>query len=369
MKHIGILTSSRADYGIYLPLLKALREDTTVKTSIIVFGTHLSPFHGMTVNQILTDGFLPAFRIESLMAGDTENAVSTSMALTSLKFSDFWRDHNDFDIVFCLGDRFEMFSAVIAGIPYNIKFAHIHGGEKTLGAIDNIFRDSITLASRLHFVSCGIHAERVSKIIDSDKNIFNVGALSLDNLKDLKLLTQKEFILKYRIDLNDPTILVTFHPETINPEKNIRYADELTGTLLSLKEYQVIISLPNADTFGSSIRSRMLQIQDEDRPRIHCIENLGSQSYFSAMKLCSFLLGNSSSAIIEAASFGKWVINLGDRQKGRVQNPNVLNVPFDRELIMKAVRQIEAGGEYEGGNIYFQKDIANNIWHIVKKTL
>lgn len=370
MKRIAILTSSRADYGIYLPLLKVMKQDPYFELEIIAFGTHLSPFHGYTLNQIISDGFEVTHQIESMLAGDTPNAISTAMALTSLKFADFWRDHQyDFDLVFCLGDRYEMFAAVTSGIPFNIRFAHLHGGERTIGAIDNIFRHAITLASKYHFVSCVAHANRVSELIESDKNIFNIGSLSLDNLKTLPLLSKEEFYARFGIDLNQPTILVTVHPETISPEENSAHADELAKTLLGLKNYQVLITLPNADTNGSVIRSRLMQLPAESNQRIRCYENLGPQGYFTAMKYCAFLLGNTSSGIIEAASFGKRVINLGNRQEGRQQSDNTLNITFKQELILQMINKIEHDPDYKYVNIYFKKDVANNILKILKELL
>ena len=368
MKRIAILTSSRADYGIYLPLLKALKEDPFFELQIIAFGTHLSPFHGYTIDQIINDGFEVQYQIESMLSGDSPNIISTAMALTSLKFADFWKDHqNDFDLVFCLGDRYEMFAAVIAGIPFNIPFAHLHGGEKTLGAIDNIFRHAITLASKYHFVSCKEHGERVTELTESKENIFDVGALSLDNLNSLPLLSKDEFDSKFGVDLNQPTILVTVHPETVTNEMNQIYVEELANALLALNNYQVIITLPNADTNGTLIRKRLLQLQEESSNRIYCFENLGSQGYFTAMKFCSFLLGNTSSGIIEAASFGKWVINLGKRQEGRKQSLNCYNVPFNKELIMQTVAKIEDSPDYSGTNIYYKGNAAKNICSILKK--
>lgn len=370
MKRIAILTSSRADYGIYLPLLKALIEDPYFDLQIIAFGTHLSPFHGYTINQILNDGFEVSWQIESLLAGDSPNAISTAMALTSLKFADFWKDHQqDFDLVFCLGDRYEMFAAVTAGIPFNIPFAHLHGGEKTLGAIDNIFRHAITLASKYHFVSCKEHEERVAELTESKDNIFDIGALSLDNLNSLTLLSKEDFFTKFEVDLNQPTILVTVHPETVTPEMNEIVVEELAATLLELQKYQVIITLPNADTYGTLIRRRLLQLTAESANRIICFENLGSQGYFTAMKYCLFLIGNTSSGIIEAASFGKRVINLGNRQGGRKQSQNINNVPFNKTLIMKSVEDIEKNPNYSGENIYYKGNAATNICSILKKIL
>jgi GDP/UDP-N,N'-diacetylbacillosamine 2-epimerase (hydrolysing) len=366
MKRIAILTSSRADYGIYLPLLKALKDDPFFELQIIAFGTHLLPFHGYTIDQIVADGFEVSYQIESMLTGDSPNAISTAMALTSLKFADFWKDHQqDFDLVFCLGDRYEMFAAVTSGIPFNIPFAHLHGGEKTLGAIDNIFRHAITLTSKYHFVSCKEHGERVAELTDSKENIFDIGALSLDNLKSLPLMSKEDFSIKFGIDLNQPTILVTVHPETVSFEMNQIYVEELANTLLELKNYQVIITLPNADTNGNLIRKRILQLPVESFNRILCFENLGSQGYFTAMKYCSFLLGNTSSGIIEAASFGKYVINLGNRQKGRIQSLNCFNVPFSKRLILQAVQEIDNSQIFTGENIYFKRDAAKNICSIL----
>ncbi|HEY5590803.1 MAG TPA: UDP-N-acetylglucosamine 2-epimerase [Paludibacter sp.] len=370
MKRIAILTSSRADYGIYLPLLNALKDDPYFDLKIIAFGTHLSPFHGYTLNQIIKDRFEVPYQIESMLAGDSPNAISTAMALTALKFADFWRDHqHDFDLVFCLGDRYEMFAAISSGIPFNIRFAHLHGGERTLGAIDNIFRHAISLASKYHFVSCEAHAKRVSELNESDKNIFNIGSLSLDNLKTLQTFSKEEFFTRFGVDLNPPTILVTVHPETVSPEENSAYAAELAKTLLGLENYQVLITLPNADTNGSVIRSRFMQLPAESNQRISCFENLGSQGYFTAMKYCAFLLGNTSSGIIEAASFRKWVINLGNRQKGRQQSENSINIPFKEEKILQMINKIELCPDYLGTNVYFKEDVANNILTILKEQL
>ena len=370
MKTIGILTSSRADYGIYLPLLKTLKEDSDINLKLIVFGTHLSPFHGNTINQIIDDGFKVDFKIESMLVGDSPNAIATALALTSLKFADFWRDNKqEFDLVFCLGDRYEMFAAVIAGIPFNIIFAHLHGGEITLGSIDNIFRHSITLSSKFHFVSCKEHGERVAKLIESTNNIYNIGALSLDNLNSLPLLSKEDFLNNFGIDLNLPSILVTTHPETVPPGINQLDLKELVDAISELKKYQVIITLPNADTNSTIIRNAFLQLSNREENRIFCYENLGSQGYFTVLKYCSFLIGNTSSGIIEAASFGKYVINLGRRQDGRKQSLNCFNKPFNKGLILKTVVQIENNFNYNGDNIYYKENSTQRICSILKKVL
>ncbi|WP_316826391.1 UDP-N-acetylglucosamine 2-epimerase [Pedobacter miscanthi] len=363
---IGLLTSSRADFGIYLPLLKELVKDDFFELKIIAFGTHLSDFHGKTINQIENLGFNVSYTIESMLLTDSASSISTAIGLTTIKFADFWNKHSDsFELVFCLGDRYEMFAAVTAGIPFQIPFAHIHGGETTIGAIDNVFRHSITLASKCHFVSTQNHAKRVAQITGSEENIFDIGALSLDNLNDITLLSIKEFKSKWGIDLSLPTMLTTFHPETVAAEQNSHYAGQLVETLANLADYQVLVTMPNADTSGNIVRKALIDNFSNNK-RVFLIENLGTQSYFSAMKYCSFLLGNTSSGIIEAASFNKYVINLGDRQKGRTAGGNIIHVPIDSSKIIEAVNKIGQDNSYTGENIYYKRNSAKLITNIVK---
>jgi GDP/UDP-N,N'-diacetylbacillosamine 2-epimerase (hydrolysing) len=176
MMRIGVLTSSRADYGIYRPLLKALKNDPFFDCSIIAFGTHLSTHFGKTIDRIRDDGFEVKYTVSSMLLGDDANTIASATALTSMKFAEFWKEHAaDFDLVFCLGDRYEMFAAVIAGVPFGIRFAHLHGGETTLGAIDNVYRHSITHASLLHFTSAEVHASRVKSLLGHDEGVFVCG--------------------------------------------------------------------------------------------------------------------------------------------------------------------------------------------------
>lgn len=367
MIKIGVLTSSRADFGIYLPLLKKLKADKDFELSIIAFGTHLSPYHGHTIDQIEAAGFEVKYKVENMLLTDSSSAIATAMGLTTIKFAGFWSEYaNEFDLVFCLGDRYEMFSAIMAGVPFQVPFAHLHGGETTLGAIDNVFRHSITLASEYHFVSTPDAALRVKQITDSDKHIYYIGALSLDNLSDMDLLTIDEFKQQWAVDLSKKTILTTFHPETVDYKHNQYYADELVKTLKSLSSYQVLITMPNADTAGSIIR-KVLADNFSNSDRVFLVENLGAKGYFTAMKYCAFLLGNTSSGIIEAASFGKYVINLGDRQKGRSAGNNVIHTPISVDSIIKAVSRIENSVSLANENIYFNNGAAVQIIKILKQ--
>ncbi|GMQ27765.1 UDP-N-acetylglucosamine 2-epimerase [Algoriphagus confluentis] len=369
MIRVGVLTSSRADYGIYLPLLKAMEKDEDIDFKIIVFGTHLSKLHGYTLNQIESDGFKAFRKIESLLVGDTPNALASAYAITALKFSEFWENyHGEFDVVFALGDRFEMAAAVAASMPYQVKIAHLHGGETTLGAIDNIYRHSISLSSSFHFVSTEAFKKRLIQLLDDDQaEIFNVGSLSLENLVTIPLLTIDEFWQKWGIDLNINTILVTVHPETVAFNLNDHYCKEVCLALEHLSSsFQIIITMPNPDTSGMVFRLAFEQL-GKQYTNIKVIENFGTQSYFTCMKYSKLMIGNTSSGIVEAATFRKFVLNLGDRQKGRLAGENVIHLAFDSDQIVENAMAYSKK-QFEGENLYYKHNSSSTILRTLKET-
>lgn len=332
---VAVLTSSRADYSIYLSLLKKLKDDPYFDLSIIAFGTHLSPFHGYTINQIKTDKLPISHQVESIVIGDDPETITSSIGLTATKFASIWAKEH-FDIVFALGDRFEMFAAVLASVPFNLKIAHIHGGETTLGAIDNIFRHSISLMSKIHFVSTETYKSKLISLLGTESHIYNVGALSIENLMNLQLLSINEFKIKYDIDLSKKTVLCTFHPETVSFEKNDVYINELLSAISKLVEYQIVFTMPNIDTMGSHIRKKIIDFK-ATRDHIIVVESFGTIGYLTAMKYCSFILGNSSSGFVEASFFPKKVINIGRRQKGRIQTKNIYNCEITEKEITSTI--------------------------------
>ena len=365
--NIAVLTSSRADFGIYLPLLNKIKEDSFFNLEIIAFGTHLSEKHGYTKSNILDNGFNIKHEIETTPNDDSEEAISKSIGETIIKFATFWaQNKNTYDLVLCLGDRYEMFAAVTAGITFNIKFAHIHAGEKTLGAIDNVFRHSITFASQIHFTSTDFYKDRVIEMLDSEnKNVTNVGALSLDTLAEFNPMSLDEMKSKFKMDLSKPTILTTFHPETVNAECNEFYSTELVKFISNSSNYQFLITMPNADTAGQLVRNKLINGLSSN-PNVFLLENMGSKGYFSAMTHCSFLLGNTSSGIIEAASFHKYVVNLGDRQKGRIHGDNVIDCKIECDEIKNAVQKVESLTKWNGSNPYFIGGASTKIIDILK---
>jgi len=362
---IGVLTSSRADYGIYLPLLKELFKDDFFSVEIIAFGTHLSDKFGRTIKEIENSGFVVKHKINTLVENDQPVSISRSIGKTINMFSNFW-EKNKYDLVFALGDRFEMLGAVLSGSVFNMKFAHIHAGETTLGAIDNAYRHSISLMSKYLFVSTDEYKKRAIEIIQRPMDVYDVGALSIDNLKKEVLYNKDEFKNIFKIDLNLPTILTTFHPETVGFEKNEKYIVELINALNKLsKKYQIIITMPNSDTTGLMIRKRIEAFQDENK-EIILIESFGMKGYLSCMKYCKMLIGNTSSGFVEAAFFPKWVINIGNRQKGRLETPNILKTSIDEQSILEAVNKIELLKLPSYSNIYGDGNAAKRIITTIK---
>lgn len=339
MLKIALLTSSRADYSIYYPLIKEIQKDGEFELDIIAFGNHNSLIYGNSSDRIVEDGFTVKYKIDALVLGESPESIADSMGLTMVKFSPIWRSEN-YRLIICLGDRYEMFSAVASSLPFNIPVAHISGGEITLGAIDNIFRNSLTQMSKLHFASTEQYKEQIIKIMGEEHRheVFNVGALSIDNLKNIDFLSVNDFKKKFDIDLTKKSILITFHPETVSYEKNETYINELLEALEELDSYQLIITMPNADTMGNMIR---LKLQDFIALHDNAIgiESFGTIGYLTCMKHCEFMLGNTSSGFVEAAFFPKFVINLGDRQKGRIETPNIYTTPVTKKDILNTVKK------------------------------
>ncbi len=364
---IGILTSSRADYSIYYPLLKAIHQDPFFELEVIAFGTHVSQQHGYTLKHIREDGFNISYVIESLILGDSPESISSSIGLTTTRFASIWNKAS-FDLIFCLGDRYEMFAAVSSSIPFNIPVAHIHGGETTLGAIDNIFRHSLSLMSTYHFTTTEQYRERVVQILGNDHYVYNVGALSIDNLKNLNLYSIAEIKERFAIDLSIPTILITFHPETVSFERNEQYIQELISALEDMDYYQLLITMPNTDTMGNMIRQELITFIASKKNAVG-VESLGTLGYLSCMKHCKMMLGNTSSGFVEASFFPKYVINLGERQSGRIITPNILNCALEKDSILRSVTHVETAPELDSVNIYGIGNTAYKIVNILKSQL
>jgi GDP/UDP-N,N'-diacetylbacillosamine 2-epimerase (hydrolysing) len=363
---VAVLTSSRAEYSIYFPLLKAIQQDSFFDLSLLAFGTHTAEHHGHIIDAIRKDGFSIAYELDTCPDTDSPESIASSMGKTMQAFAPVWQQFKP-DLILALGDRYEMFAACASALPFNITLGHIHGGETTLGAIDNAFRHGITHMSSYHFASTEVYRQRIAELKEDSTHVYNVGALSFDNLRNLQLLSVDTFKEKYGVDLSKPTVLITVHPETVAFEKNETYIRTFIDALNELEGYQYLITMPNADTMGNLLRSYLEKYISQNPSKAWGFENLGTIGYLSAMKHCALMMGNTSSGMIEAAWFPKWVINLGDRQKGRLATANVYSIPFNKKQILETIQSLKIKQLPAGSNIYGNGHTAEKIIAILKQ--
>jgi UDP-hydrolysing UDP-N-acetyl-D-glucosamine 2-epimerase len=336
MRCIDIVTVGRSDYGIYLPILKLLQQDPDLDFRLLVSGMHLSPDFGSTVKVIEADGFRIEERIETLLSSDSAEGVAKAIALGLIGFSQVFSRRRP-EILMVLGDRFEMYAAALAALPFGIPVAHLHGGEITRGAIDDALRHSLTKLSHLHFVATEEYAQRVIQLGEEPWRVYVTGAPSLDNLRELTLWTKQELEQRLQLTIHSSTLLVTFHPVTLELSQTGYFIQELLAALDTITA-PVIFTLPNADPGHDIIHKAMLDYC-KTHSNAHLIENFGTQGYFSMMKLAAAMVGNSSSGIIEAASFKLPVVNIGSRQEGRARNQNVIDVGYRRDEIVAGIQR------------------------------
>ncbi len=336
MRTIGVVTVGRSDYGIYVPILQSVQDDPGLRLHLIVAGMHLSPEFGLTVKQISQDGFKIDEQIEMSLSSDTPEGIAKTMGLGIIGFSQAYARSRP-DMLVVLGDRFEMHAAALAALPFRIPVVHIHGGEITQGAIDDALRHSMTKLSHLHFVSTQEYAQRVIQLGEEPWRVVVSGAPGLDNLKNIRLLTREELFTKFGIQYDEvPFLLVTYHPVTLEYEQVEWQTAELLAAL-ELANLPVVFTQPNADT-GGRVVAQMIADFVETHSNAQMIHNLGTQGYFSLMAHASAMVGNSSSGIIEAASFELPVVNLGMRQTGRVRAANVIDVDYPRDDVLVGIR-------------------------------
>lgn len=337
MRTIGVVTVGRSDFGILLPILRRILADSELRLHLIVGGAHLSSGHGHTIDDIIAAGIPVGARVQMLLADDSPESIAKSMGLGTLAFAQCYA-HQPPDLLVALGDRYEMHSAVIAALPFRIPIAHIHGGEVTQGAIDEAFRHSITKCSHLHFASTQEHADRIVRLGEEPWRVRVSGAPSLDNLDALGRMSREELAATFDLPLQAAPLLVTYHPVTLQYHQVREQIDELLAALSEF-DLPIVFTAPNADTNGRIIIDRIRDFV-RSRPTARLVENLGTDAYFSMMRHAAAMVGNSSSGIIEAASFGLPVVNIGIRQAGRPFGKNVVATDNSRESIIAGVRRV-----------------------------
>ena len=331
-KKIAIVTGTRAEYGLLKPLIKALHYDDTFEMQLLVTGMHLSENFGNTINEIETDGFPITAKIDSHLKGDSAVSVSKSIAETTRGFAKVLAELTP-DLMMVLGDRSEIFATTTAATVQGIPIAHIHGGETTEGAYDEAFRHAITKMSHWHFTSTEVYRKRVIQLGEQPEHTFNVGAIGIDSIANLELMTKFEFESSINFKLNKRNVLITFHPVTLENNTSEAQFNNLLAALDKLKDVTLIFTKPNSDKDGTIISNQIDTYVANHSEKAVAFTSLGQKRYLSGLQYMDVVVGNSSSGIIEVPLFKIPTINIGDRQKGRLMPKSVINcLPIATEI-------------------------------------
>jgi GDP/UDP-N,N'-diacetylbacillosamine 2-epimerase (hydrolysing) len=338
-RKVCVITGSRAEYGLLNPLMEEIRKDNAFILQIIATGMHLSPEFGLTYREIENDGFSIDKKIDIHLSSDTPVGIAGSMALAQTGFAEAFEELRP-DIAVVLGDRFEIFAAASAALVSRVPIAHLNGGERTEGAVDEAMRHSITKMSHLHFTGAEEYRKRVIQLGEQPERVFNTGSTGLDNIKKLKLLTKNELEKSLGFTLGEKNFLATFHPVTLENRTSGDQFRELLNALSELKTTKIIFTKPNADTDGRIIMKMIDEYVGENPGRTAAFDSLGRLRYLSALQYMDAVVGNSYSGLIEAPSFKIGTINIGDRQKGRIKAESVIDCTPDKASILTAFKKL-----------------------------
>jgi len=335
MRKVCVVTGTRAEYGLFHPVLKKIENSDALVLQLVATTMHLSEEFGLTYQQIEQDGFVIDEKVKNLVETESKTAMAKSTGLAITLLSDVFERLQP-DIVLLLGDRFETHAAVTTAMLMNIPIAHIHGGEITEGAVDEQIRHSITKMAYLHFTATEEYRKRVIQLGEAPGSVFCTGAPGIDNVFNLSLLSKEMLEKELQWEMTSPTALFTFHSETLSTV-DVKVQIEKTLQAVKVSNVNVLFTYANADDGGRTINHAIETFVNQNKKKYCVVKSLGQLKYLSAMKYVELLIGNTSSGIIEAASFHKPVVNIGDRQKGRLQSGNVINCNI--EQIESAITQ------------------------------
>jgi len=325
-RRIAVVSTSRADYGLLHWVLRGIARSPRAKLQLILMGSHFSPGHGSTHRAVRADGFRPAAEIRVVPRGDSDRAIARSIGRATVAVADAFARLRP-DLVVVLGDRYELLAVGAAATIFRIPIAHLHGGESTEGAIDEVVRHALTKLSHLHLVATRSHAARVVSMGEERWRIRVVGAPGLDHLTRTRLPPAREVLAAAGLPADDgrPLLVVTHHPTTLRPGTSGSEAKAIARALATF-DARILVTAPNADPEYRSI-ARALRSADGRRGSVRFVANLGTAAYWSLLRAADVVVGNSSSGLLEAPSFGTPVVNVGDRQRGRPRGANVIDVP------------------------------------------
>lgn len=371
MKKICVVTGSRAEYGLLSNLMRMIKEEAEFTLQVIATNMHLSPEFGNTYIEIERDGFTIDRRLEMLLSSDTANGTTKSVGLAFIGFADAYEELKP-DLILVLGDRYEILAAVSSALFYKIPVGHLHGGEITEGSYDDSMRHAITKMSHLHFTSTEEYRDRVIQLGEDPDTVFNVGALGIDNILHMKLLSKQELEDSINFKIGEKCVLVTFHPTTLEHHSSEKQIQNLLEVLKDLESLRIIFTLPNSDADSHIIIEKINEFVKANKDRSIAFASLGQVRYLSALQYVEAVIGNSSSGIIEVPSFNVPSLNIGNRQRGRLKASTVVNCEPIYEDIKEKLSLILSppfkAGIISNENPYQKKNTAFEILSILKQT-
>lgn len=335
MKSIAVLTATRAEYGLLSPIIHALINKGEYDIRVVVTGAHLSPEFGLTYKEIEADGVIIDRKMEILVSADTPSSISKSMGLAMISFADYFAERRP-DALIVLGDRYETLAVCCAAMNERIPIIHLYGGETTEGAIDEAVRHAITKMSYLHLTSTNDYRKRVIQLGEDPTRVFTVGSIGIENGMKLPLLSKEELEDSIDFKLDKPYAVITFHPVTLEENDAQQQAEELLKSVEACKNMKFIFTKANADSNGRII-NKLIDEYVATHNNAVAFESLGVKRYLSALKYAEFVMGNSSSGLLEVPTFYIPTINIGDRQKGRLKADSVIDCEPMYDSIMRAV--------------------------------
>ena len=347
MRKIAIMTGTRADYGLLRPLIAAVEASREAELQLIVTGTHLSAQHGKTIDEIVRDGFTPAAEVDiwgeeltQALTGEPGSQALTAAVETGEAIAKFslMLDHLEPDVVVVLGDRLEAFAMATAATVLLIPVAHIHGGELTMGAMDDSLRHAITKLSYLHFATTDEHRARVIQLGEAPDRVFNFGAPVLDSIATLDFLGREALEDKFGIKFGSHNILMTFHPAAFDVASAQVMIDELLAAM-EATDAHMIITGTNNDIGSAEVRKAIDAFVKANGDRVSYVESFGQLGYLSVIQQVDVVTGNSSSTVLEAPIFKVPTVLVGNRQEGRPMGASTINVGADRNEILAALQR------------------------------
>ncbi len=369
MRKICFFTGTRAEYGLLSTLMRRVQEDDTLQLQVVATNMHLSPEFGMTYREIEADGFHIDKKVEMLLSSETAAGTVKSMGLATIGFADALDDLQP-DLAVILGDRYEMLAAAQACLIYHIPVAHLYGGEVTEGAYDDAIRHAITKLSHLHFTSTEEYRRHVIQMGEQPDHVYFVGALGVDNIGHADVMPLKALEDSLHFRLGEKFLLVTFHPVTMEHHTAAGQCDDLLQALSEVNDdYRLLFTLPNSDTGGRVIISKVNDYVAEHPDRAVAVTSLGRRRYYAALRYATAVVGNSSSGLVEAPSFHLPTLNIGDRQKGRARGASVVDVAATYEAIRAGLHQVLSPDfqaiAAKASNPYAKADTAQSIFNVI----